>query len=72
MCAGESVVPKARCPFSSHQLLRHQDTLRAPEGHRLGDQDSSGLSEASVSLSQATHTHPPPKETQYTVHKEVN
>lgn len=42
LCAGERVAPKARRPFPSHQLLRCEDTLRAPGGHRSRDQDSNG------------------------------
>lgn len=53
----ERVAPKAGRPFSSHQLLRRQDTLRAPrEGQRSGDQNSNGLAAALVSLTH-THTH---------------
>lgn len=58
VCAGDRVVPKAGRPFPSHQLLRRQDTLRAPGGgHRSGDRDYNGLSGASTSLTPSTHTH---------------
>lgn len=70
VCAGERVVPKAGCPFSSHQLLRHQDTLRAPEGHRSGDQESSGLSRG-LSLPFPSYTRTLASKGD-SIHKEVN
>ena len=57
VCAGETDVPKAGRPFPSHQLLRRQDTLRAPRGVTGQETGASDGAFRGLSVPHPVHTH---------------
>ena len=57
VCAGETDAPKAGRPFPSHQLLRRQDTLRAPRGVTGQETGASDGAFRGLSVPHPVHTH---------------